>query len=412
MNIAIESKKSDGAERLLQVTVPVDVVDQAKHDAARKLAAKVTIPGFRPGKAPAAMVLKRFGPAIRDEALQSIVNDAFQEVVSREQLKLATQPHVHDVKFEDGTPLTFELHLEVRPEVTLARTQGFRVTRTLKSLTDDDVREQIETLREQKATWAPVDGKPMEGDQVTVKLATADEGSEVPEAREYPLVLGAGQAIPGIEEVIMDLAPGETVERVVKWPDDFPDEAQRSKSKTVRVTLHEVKRKELPPLDDDFARSAGDFDSVEQLQQAVRADMEDAARRESDADVRQKLLDEIIGANAFDIPPSWVAQLIQAYAQNYRIPEEEHERFAVQFRPMAERQVRRDLVIETLAESESLKASEADVDEKVTELAAKRGVNPGQLYASLQKAQRLSEIERGLTEDKVFAWLTERNTIE
>ncbi|MEO7966558.1 MAG: trigger factor [Gemmatimonadaceae bacterium] len=412
MNLSIESKKSEGAERLLQVTIPAETVNEAKQKAARKIASQVTVPGFRPGKAPTGMVMKRFGEAIRSEVIEALVQDAYKEVVERENIKVAAQPHIHDLKFAEGEPLTFDLHIEVRPDVTLARTEGFRVTRTQKTVSDDDVRDQIEQIREQRASWTPLEEKPMEGDMVTVLLATADENGDVPEGKEYRLVLGGGQAIPGIEEVVMELTPGNTIERPVKWPDDFPDEAQRAKTKAVRVTLNDVKRKSLPELDDTFAREVGDFESFEAFRSTVRQDMEESAQRESDADVRQKLLDEIIGANPFEVPPSWVAQLVHGYADAYKIPAEEHERFGQQFRPTAERQVRRDMVIDTLAEANGLKASEGDIDDKVTEMSTKRGVNPGQLYASLQKAQRLGELERGITEDKVFAWLFEKNTIE
>lgn len=414
MNIAIEAKKSEGAERLLQVTIPIETVNEAKVKAARKIAGTVKLPGFRPGKAPLEMVMKRFGDAIKSEAVEHLVQDAYKEVLEREQLKVAAQPHIHDLKFEDGTPVTFDLHLELRPEVTLARTEGFKVTRTQRVVTDADVQAQIEQVREQRASWSPVEEKPMEGDMVTVLLATSEDESDgdIPEGREYRIVIGGGQAIPGIEEVILELTPGSTIERPVRWPDDFPDEAQRGKTKTVRVELKDVKRKSLPELDDAFAREVGDFDSMDALRAAVREDMQDGATREADAEVRQKLLDEIIGANPFDVPPSWVAQLVRGYADAYKIPEEEHDRFAQGFRSTAERQVRRDMIVDTLAESEQLTASESDIDDKVTEMATKRGVNPGQLYAQLQKAQRLTELERGITEDKVFAWLFARNTIE
>ena len=176
--------------------------------------------------------------------------------------------------------------------------------------------------------------------------------------------------------------------------------------------MNDVKRKSLPAADDAFAREVGDFESFEALRAAVREDLKAAAARDADAEVRQKLLDEIIGANEFEVPPSWVSQLVKAYGDAYQIPGEEKERFTAQFRPMAERQVRRDLIIETVAERESLAATEGDLDDKVTELAAKRGMEVGQLYASLQKAGRLKELERGITEDKVFKWLYEKNTVE
>jgi trigger factor len=256
-----------------------------------------------------------------------------------------------------------------------------------------------------------VEGKPMPGDMVNVEISTGDEATGG-EARSYPLVLGAGQAIAGIEELIMEAAPGETVERPVKWPDDFPDESQRGQTKTVRVKLQDVKRKSAPALDDAFAREVGDFDSLAALETVVRADLEEHAKRDVEAEVRQKLIDEIIGANPFDVPPRWVNQLVDAYAQAYQVPEEERGKFASEFRAMAERQVRRDLVVETIADREGLAATEADIDDKVTETATKRGMDPGQVYASLQKAGRLKEIERGVTEDKVFTWLLERNTVE
>lgn len=412
MNIEITPGTNDGVERRLQVSVPVDTIREVEDRTARRYASQVRLPGFRPGKAPPAMVRKKFGDAIRQETLEALVQDAYKEVLEREQLKLASQPHVHDVKYDEGQPLTFELHLEVRPELELARVSGFRVTRTAQPVTDTMVREQLDAIREQRATLNPVDDKPLPGDLVSVMLATADEQGVMPEGKEYRLELGAGQAIAGIEELIMEVSPGETVERPVRWPDDFPDEAQRAQSKMVRVTLNDVKRKALPELDDALAREVGDFDSLDALRTAVRDDLQQNADRSADADVRQKLLDDIIGANAFDVPPSWVAQLVDAYSNAYQIPEDALEKVGPEFRSMAERQVRRDLIIETLAEREQLAASEADVDDRVAEMAERSKANVSQLYAQLQKAGRLREIERALTEEKVFAWLMERNTVE
>jgi trigger factor len=357
------------------------------------------------------MVKKRFKDAIRQQVIESLVQEAFKEVMDREQLKVASQPHVHDLKFEDGQPLSFELHLEVRPEIVLARTEGFRVTRPQASVTDENVREQIEQMRDQKASWTPVEDRPAPGDMVRVQLATADESGEFPEAREYPLVLGSGQAIAGVEELIMEMKPGEDLERSVRWPEDFPDEEQRGKTKPVRVHLLDVKRKSLPALDDAFAREVGDFESLDALSATVRKDLEDHAVREGDAGVRQQLVDQIASANPFEIPPSWVNQLMENYLQAYQVPDEEKERFRGEFRPIAERQVRRDLIIETIADRENLKATEADIDDRVADVASKRGADPGQVYASLQKAGRLREIEQSITEDKVFGWLMERNEV-
>ena len=411
MDIQITTKKSDGVERLLEVSVPVETVQQEEERTARRYASSVRLPGFRPGKAPTALVRKRFKDAIRQQVIETLIQEAYKEVLDREKLKIAAQPHIHDLKFDEGKPFTFELHLEVRPDIQLSRTQGFRVSRSQTVVTDENVAEQIEQMRDQRATWTPVEEKPMPADMVTVELATAEDNGEMPEGKEFRLVLGSGQVIPGIEELVMELQPGESVERPVKWPDDFPDESQRGKTKPVRVKLADVKRKSLPALDDAFAREVGDFESLDALRAAVRNDLDEHARRESDAAVRQQLIDEIASANPFSVPPSWVGQIIQGYFEAYKIPDEERDRFSSEFRPIAERQVRRDLIVDTIAEREGLSATEADVDDRVAEVAKRRNAEPGQVYASLQKAGRLKEIEQSITEDKVFKWLTERNEV-
>jgi trigger factor len=411
MDVTIETTKAEGVERRIRVSVAAGDVAAATEKVTRGYAAAARVPGFRKGKAPPAMVRKKFAEEIRQQAVEALLRDAYDAVVEREKLQLAAQPHAHDVKFAEGEPMTFELHCEVRPEVTLARVHGFSVTRPKTTVTDEMVREQIDQLRETRATWTPVAERAVEGDLVTVLLASADTSGVIGEAKEYKIELGRGQAIAGVEELILACATGETQERPVRWPDDFPDPEQAGKIKTVRVTVEDVKRKSMPPLDDAFAREIGDFDSLAALQTAVREDLEAQALREADAAVRSRLLDEILAANPFPVPPSWVNRLLGVYAETYRIPENEHQKFAQEFAPTAERQVRRDLVIETLAEREALAATEKDLDERIASLAEKRGTQPGALYASLEKAGRLKELERGITEERVFAWLFERNTI-
>ncbi len=411
MDIQITATKSEGAERRLRVAVPPARVADARAKAVSRVAKQARIPGFRPGKAPAAMIRKQYASAIDQEAVELLLREAFEAVVTQEKLELVTQPHAHDVRFGDDQGLSFELHCEVRPEIVLARTEGFSVMRPTDTVTDEQVQEQLDRLRDQRGTWSPVEGKASEGDMVTVLLATADEDGTMPEGREYRLVMGAGQAIPGIEELVMTLEPGATVEQPVTWPADFPDAAQAGQTKAVRATLTEVKRKALPALDDAFAREMGDFESLEAFTAVVRQDMTAAAVREADAAARTQLLDEVINANPFDIPPSWVQQMLRAYAEAYRIPEAELVKFGDEFRGMAERQVRRDLVIETLATREGLTITEQALDDKIAEMATARGQEPGAVYTSLQKAGRLRELERSLTEEQVFAWLLGRNTI-
>lgn len=411
MEIQITPKTTTGVDRAVEVSVPAAEIAAAQEKTTKRYASSARLPGFRPGKAPVAMVKKRFAEAIRNETIESVVREAYKEIVEKEDIKVASQPHIHDLKFEEGQPLTFEFHYEVRPTPELARISGFRVERGSTDVTDEQLQEQIDSVREERATLTPVEDKPIEGDTVSVALSVADEHGNLGEPRDVSLVLGDGKAIPGMEELIMEATPGQTIERPVRWPDDFPDEAQRGQTKTVRMTLHEVKRKTLPALDDAFAREVGDFDSADALRTAVREDMHKYIERETEGAARQQLMDEIIAANPFDVPASWVNQLVDNYAQAYNIPEESRKEFDTEFRAVAERQIKRDLVIDTLAEREKLTASERDIDDRIGEQAAERKMDPGQLYAALEKGGRIKDLERTITEDKVFKWLMDQNDI-
>ncbi len=214
----VVSRKSEGAERRLQIAVSAPHVAVARERATRRVAQQVRLPGFRPGKAPTAVVQKKFAREIQQEALEALMREAYETVLETEKLDLIAQPHAHDVKFTDDQALTFELHCEVKPGNHARAVSGFRVTRPSPAVTDEAVSEQIAQLRDQRATWTPVDEKALEGDMVSVMLAVAGDDGTIPEGKEYRIVLGAGQAIAPIEEVITELAPGATLERAVKWP--------------------------------------------------------------------------------------------------------------------------------------------------------------------------------------------------
>ena len=410
----IEIKKTAGepGSALLAVTIPAADVTAAEERAVREYQSRARLPGFRKGKAPPAVIRKHFADDIRQSALEDVVRASWKAAVQQEALKPIGEPHIHNLKWEPGAPVTFEFHVDVRPEIALGRIGGFKLTRRVPTVTADQVEAQLQQLREQKAPWVPVTGeKPKLKDLVHVTIAQR-EGDQAKDPQPYHLVLGEGRAIPEVEERIMGLVPGETTDATVRFPDDFPEEAKRGQTRDIRVTLHEVKRQELAALDDAFAREVGDFDSVEALRSAVRSDLEREAGREADARVRQEVLEQIIAANHVVTPRPLVERALVAYAQAYGIPEERFPEFQTELRPVAEQQVRRDLVLDALVEAHKLAATEADIDEKVQELAQKRGTSAAELYAGLEKAKRLRDLERGLTEEKVFRFLLSQSTVE
>ncbi|HEX5003825.1 MAG TPA: trigger factor [Gemmatimonadales bacterium] len=410
--ITIQKTSGDAALKSLQVTVPTERVRQAEDRAVQQVARKVRLPGFRAGHAPAAIVRKKFHDAIRQSVLDEVIRESWDQARESESLKPVADPSVRNVKFDEGGAIEFELHVEVRPEVTVTTLGGFTLTRQVPEVTDAQLDEQIGRLREQKATWLPVEGqRPSAGQMVQVDVASLDEG-DAAAAQPHSIVLGEGQALPALEERIMELQPGETAEAEVRLPEDHPDESRRGKVRKLRVTLHEVKRQELPPLDDAFAREVGDFNDLAALQSAVRADLEQDALREADARVRDQLIQKLVEANGIEAPPSLVHRVIHGYLHAYGVPHEKEPEFAAQFQPVAEAQVRRDMVLSAVAEAQALYATEADVDARIATMAAARNVPAGQVYASLQKAKRLAELERAITEDKVFGYLLQQSTVE
>ncbi len=408
--ITITKTSEDSASKALRVTVPVERVREAESKAVRQYASRARLPGFRKGKAPEAVVRKRFGNEIRQWVIEEVVREGWEEAKTTESLKPIADPAVRNLKFEEGQPVEFDLLVEVRPELALSRTGGFSLTRNVPPVTDPMVTEQLGRLREQRASWLPVEAeKPAPGQMVRVEVAPIEEG-EVKPAQPYSIVLGEGQAIPDLEEKIMTLLPGETIETEVRFPDDHPDAEKRSKPRAVRLTLHEVKRQELPELDDAFAREVGDFETVTALTEAVRQDLATAAGREADAAVREQLIEQLVQANNVEAPPSMVDRMLHNLLHAYEVPHEKAEAFYQEMRPIASAQVRRELVLSTLAERENLRATEADLDARIAAIAAQRGVEPAKVYASLEQAKRLPELERTLTEEKVFAWLLGQST--
>ncbi len=411
-SITIQKTKADAASQSLQVTVPADRVKQAEAKAVRFYSQRARVPGFRPGKTPEAVLRKRFGDAIRQTVLEELIRESWEEAQNTEGLKPVAEPHIHNLKFEEGGPIEFEFHVEVRPTIALGKTGGFKLKRKVAAVTAEAVEERLRDLRERKATWLPVEGaKPSPGHQVRVEVAPLEDGV-AGATQPYSMVLGEGRAIPELEERIMALLPGETVDTSVRFPEDFSDESKRGQTRQVRVTLHEVKRQELPELNDDLARELGDFENLDALRGALRQDLEEDAKRNADAEVRQALVEELVKANGVEAPPSMVERFLRGYARGYQIPDEQFETFAAEFRPLAEAQVRRDLALDAVAEAHKLYATESDMDARIKEMAEARHVSEAQLYASLEKANRLRELEHSITEEKTFAHLLPQSTVE
>lgn len=408
--ITITRTKDEPGATTLTVEASLEAVQSAERKAAKRFAKGARIPGFRKGKAPPEVIRRRYGDAIKESVLQELISDSWKHALDVEKLEPLGNPRIRELKFEADQPVTFELVVEVKPELTIARVGGFSAKRTVAAVTDVQVEEQLDTIRRQKAPWVPREARAEAGDLVRVTIATMKDG-EPDEGRPYELVLGSGQALPDIEDRIMTMSPGETLDTVVKFPEDMQDESKRGQSVSTRIELHEVKRQDLPDVTDDFAKEVGDFETAAELRKAIRTDLEESATRDADADVRRQLIEQVVAANNVPAPRPMVERGLRAFAEVYQVPEEQLDRFAAEFAPVVEQKVKRDLVIEAIARDHELRATEDDLDDRIAEIAKRRDTEPGTLYAALQKDNRLHELEHSITEEKVFKYLIEQSTI-
>jgi trigger factor len=409
--IDITPAAHDAARRTYTVAVSPERVRDAESATTARYARQLKVPGFRKGKAPPTVVRRRFGEAIRQSVIEELLRASWEAAREQDGLKPVADPQVRNVKFEEGAPLTFELLVDVKPEVALERLGGFRLTRAVPAVTEEMVEAQLTTLREQRAPWVPAPDRAKPGDLVEATIANLDGAADAA-AEPVRFVLGQGRALPELEAHLMELEPGGAWEGALRFPDDHPDEAKRGQSRRVRVVLGEVKRQALPDLSDEFAREVGEFESLAALRATVRADLEAEARREADARVRSDLMEQIAAANNVSVPPSLLDRALAAYAAAYGIPDDQRARFAGEFRPVAEAGVRRDLILETVAEQAGLAATADALAARIAEVAQRRGESPAAVRAALEKAGRLRELERSITEENVFTHLLAQNTVE
>ncbi len=417
--LSVEVTEEENWKRSLQVTVPADVVERERQDVARTFSSRVNLPGFRKGKVPASVVEKRFGPALRQETLDRVIQEAYREALRQREIHPIADGEVQDIQYEAQEDLSFRVVVEVAPQVEVERVGGFAVKRPPVEVTEEDESKVLNRLRTQHGVRKPVEeGPPDFGDQVRVQiLPLTDEEDEDTdedgEPREYEITLGEGEAIPDVEEAIRTLSVGETNDFTVRFPEDFPNEERRGEEERLRITLESRKVLELPELDDEFASTVGDFETVEELKERVRQDLVEEMERNAESRVRAQLVDHLLEANPFEVPEAMVEQYLQSYlGDTGNAPAEEVERAKESLRPQAERAVKRALIVDRVAEMQGLQATEDEVDERVQRLAEENEVEAGEVYSRLQQSGRLQGLEREIQEEKVFSFLKEQSTIE
>ena len=410
--LQISVEEGERWRRTMSVTVPSGVVSSERRRLTGELAGRLKLPGFRKGHVPSSVVEKRFGDSLSREALDKLIGAAYREALSHEALSPISEGEVGEVQYEPDRDLTFSISFDIRPEIELPRLGGFKVARPPIESLDGKLEAILQRLREERGTWLAVDdGHPVDGDLVSVEIQRIDDG-EVGEVQPYQLVLGQGDAMPDIEDAIRSLEVEGSGEFVVRFPDDFPNEERRGQEERLLVRVASRQQLELPELDAEFAKGLGEFESIDDLSERIRADLEKEAAEQAEAVVRGKLLDAILEANPFTVPVSMVDRYVESVLGDAKgVSPEQLTEAKEKIAPQAEHAVKRILAIDRLSEMQDLRATEEELDDRIEGIAEKSGETPAQIYANLQKSQRLEALEREITERKVFDFLKAQSEI-
>ncbi|MGH7463628.1 MAG: trigger factor [Longimicrobiales bacterium] len=401
--------------RRLTITVPADRIAREKKEAVQRLSKRVKLPGFRQGHVPVAVMERKYGPAIEQEAVEKVIGDAYREALANEGLQPITQGSVDNVNYEPGTDLTFNVELEIRPEIELERVGGFTVVREQTAVSDQQIDEVLQRLREENAVWrTKEDATPLAGDMVTVDITPLDDATEAEpsQPRQYQIVIGEGQAAQAVEDAIITLKPGEAAEFEVDLHN--PEEPTGpTKPHRMHINVVEVKTPEYAPLDDEFAKGLGDFESLAELRARIADDLGRETEREAERGVRLQLMQQIIEANPFEVPQTMVRSYLDRMmpAREGADPERVDE-MRQQLWPAAETALKRSIAVDRIAEMEALRATSAELDARVDEMAERMARPRGEVAAQLRKAGRIDELEQEITEDKVFEYLKSLSEIQ
>ena len=408
--LQIDLVEGERWRRTVNITVPADVVSREREQILSGLSGRVRLPGFRKGKIPANVLKRRYGQAVEQETVDKIIGDAYREAIQREELRPISEGEIGTVQYEPEQDLSFEVSFDVQPEIEVGRLGGFVVERPSMDVSEDDVDRVLQHLREQNGAWRPVEeGRPEPGDVVSVVIQQLN--NEDAEPRSYEFVLGKGDALPDVEEAIQSVEVGSEGEFVIAFPADFPDEELKGSEQRLRIAVESRKVLELPDLEDDFAQSL-DFESVADLREKLVTDLEKEAAGRAEDVVRSRLLDSLIEANSFEVPGSMVERYLDSVIGDPEgVPPEKIEEAMTSLRPEAEMAVKRLLVMDRVADTQSLHATEGELDERIEDIASRNDATPGDVYAQLQKSGRMESLEREVTERKVFEFLKDQSEI-
>ena len=425
MNVEVE--EIGPVERRLRVEIPTAEVDAAFDVVYRQMARTARIRGFRPGRVPRSVLERLLGDRARSEALERLIQDSLPSALKEAALSIVGEPRLSpDVEPKQGTPFVYEATVELRPEIELRAVRGLQVRRPeLPETEEDPVESYLGELRESHAQLLeePDGTAAARGRIAILDYEGTCEGRpfEGGSGREATLELGSGRAIPGFEEQIEGMTVGAERDIELDLPEAYPNPQLAGKQVRFHVKLLGLKRKELPDLDDEFAKDASEFDTLEAMRQDIRSKVDEGRASEAKRLLREEVAKKVLEENPFPVPPSLVdrqlgGRLARALGQLGRdVPEDRLrelvERWREEWRPHAEQEVRLALVVPEIARTEGLEVTDEEVDTKLRELAKHRGTTAVQLRRENRERGLVEGVRASLLEERVLEFLVSKATV-
>ncbi len=408
-------------QRELEIEIPAEVVEKETQRVTREFTRLARIPGFRPGKAPAELVRRRFWDDIKSEVLHSLIPSSLQNAFREGNLNPVGNPSIAELQFEPAKPLRFKASFEVLPEFTLGEFKGLSVEAAKVEVTDQDVERELERLREQAATYMPVEDRPAEdGDTVVASLVgvvtNAKEKREPLVLDEVEVHLGEEGTMEAFSQGLQGVRAEEERQFDAPYPDGYPDARLAGQTVAFTARVKAVRQKQLPALDDEFAQQVGNYKTVQELTQKLRQDMQQAAARQEKELTQQRLLDELLSRHEFPLPEALVQHQIdmrlerrvRALVAQGIDPQQVQVDWAKVRRDQREgaiRDLKLGLLLERIAKVENLQSTEEEVASEIERLAQSSNQTPEAVRARLTKEQGLDRIESAICSEKVIEFL-------
>ena len=386
MSLQVEKLEKNMAK--LTIEVPAGDLEKALQSAYMKQKNKISLPGFRKGKVPRQMIEKMYGAAIfYDDAANELIPKAYSEAYDESGLEIVSRPEIDVVQIEKGKPFIFTAQVALKPEVTLGEYKGLEVDKYSTRVTQKEIDEKLQQEAEKNARTITVEDRPVQdGDEVILDFEGFVDGEafEGGKGENYPLTIGSGSFIPGFEEQLVGAEAEKEVEVNVTFPEDYQAEELKGKDAVFKCTVHEIKTKELPEIDDEFAAEVSEFDTLEEYKADIKAKLKEQKAADGKRKQEDQAVEKAIANAEYEIPEPMIEtqteQLLNDFAQ--RIGQQgltleqycqftgmDTAKLTEEFRPQAVKRIETRLVLEAVAKAENIEISDEKLEEELTKMA-------------------------------------------